>query len=102
MNRLKEELRKRGLSFAGKKGELQDRLKEAVVNNVPVALPRTVFTADPEDAEPDPAADPWQRKDCGGDRNWLATEAPVIPAFLCVPGSYDAAPSKKSMPELQG
>jgi hypothetical protein len=38
VNRLKEELRKRGRSFAGKKGELQDRLKEAVVNNVPVAL----------------------------------------------------------------
>jgi hypothetical protein len=38
VNRLKEELRKRGRSFAGKKGKLQDRLKEAVINNVPVAL----------------------------------------------------------------
>jgi hypothetical protein len=34
---LKEELRKRGQSYAGKKGELQERLKTAVVNNVPVA-----------------------------------------------------------------
>ena len=31
-------MRKRGRSFAGKKGKLQDRLKEAVINNVPVAL----------------------------------------------------------------
>ncbi len=38
VNRLKEELRKRGRSFAGKKGELQERLKEVVINNVPVAL----------------------------------------------------------------
>jgi len=38
VNRSKEELRKSGRSFAGKKGELQERLKEAVVNNVSVAL----------------------------------------------------------------
>ncbi len=34
---LKEELRKRGWSMLGKKGELQDRLREAILLNVPVA-----------------------------------------------------------------
>jgi hypothetical protein len=34
---LKEELRKRGRSMLGKKGELQERLREAILLNVPVA-----------------------------------------------------------------
>jgi hypothetical protein len=37
VNKLREELRKRGWLFVGKKGELQERLKEVVINNVPVA-----------------------------------------------------------------
>jgi hypothetical protein len=37
MKELKEELRKRGRSIFGKKGELQERLKEAILLNVPVA-----------------------------------------------------------------
>ncbi len=35
--RLKEELKRRGCSIAGKKGDLQARLKEVIVLNVPVA-----------------------------------------------------------------
>jgi hypothetical protein len=35
---LKEELRKRGRSNAGKKAELQAQLREAIINNVPVAV----------------------------------------------------------------
>jgi hypothetical protein len=35
---LKEELKRRGRSIAGKKGDLQARLKEAIILNVPVAL----------------------------------------------------------------
>ncbi len=35
--RLKEELKRRGRSIAGKKGDLQARLKEAIVLNKPVA-----------------------------------------------------------------
>jgi len=35
---LKEELRKRGRLNAGKKAELQARLREAIINNVPVAV----------------------------------------------------------------
>jgi len=38
VNKLKEELRKRGRSRAAKKGDLQDCLKEAILNNVQVAL----------------------------------------------------------------
>jgi len=37
MKELKEELRKRGRSMLGKKGELQERLREAILLNVPVA-----------------------------------------------------------------
>jgi hypothetical protein len=37
MKELKEELRKRGRSIVGKKGELQARLREAILLNVPVA-----------------------------------------------------------------
>ncbi len=36
MMELKEELRKRGRSMVGKKGVLQDRLREAILLNVPV------------------------------------------------------------------
>ena len=36
MKELKEELRKRGRSMVGKKGVLQDRLREAILLNVPV------------------------------------------------------------------
>ncbi len=35
--RLKEELKRRGRSIAGKKDDLQARLKEVIVLNVPVA-----------------------------------------------------------------
>ncbi len=35
---LKEELKRRGSSIAGKKGDLQARLKEVIVLNVTVAL----------------------------------------------------------------
>ncbi len=40
VGRLKEELKRRGCAIAGKKGDLQARLKKAIMLNVPVALGR--------------------------------------------------------------
>ena len=49
---LKEELRKRGRLNAGKKAKLQARLREVIINNVPVAVGKWVLLT-PED-EPFP------------------------------------------------
>jgi hypothetical protein len=47
------------------------------------------------------AAHPRQQQDCVCHRAWMATEAPVILALLCMPGSVDNSPSKNPMSKHQ-
>ena len=78
-----------------------DRTTKFAVSNW-TSYSRAISLADAEDAGSRAPPHPWQRWDCGCPGAWLAAEAPVIPALLCIPGSPNDAPSKEAVPKLQG